>query len=291
VRLAVRIVAPAALGACLARQPAAPVAKRSDVRVSATACLDADAVRAAVVPVLTAHRAEQAGLVIDVVATPAPDAGADVQLRVIRRDADVGLDRHYALAANDCPSTPQLLALAVDRWLTSFPEWAEAPEPRPQVQRWLEVAALVTASAIAPPIGADAELGIVVDLGGRRDRFGISAVGRTGVPQPAGEGQFLQIAALGGASWRHRFAHWETRVELRGGGLRVSGLGFAENHETWVPWGELAVFAGRRWSWGALGCEVAATALRDHAVTADGLVSQDIPLIRVGFSGTFEIVR
>ena len=48
---------------------------------------------------------------------------------------------------------------------------------------------------------------------------------------------------------------------------------------------ERAVFAGRGFSWGALGVEVAVSGLRHRAVTRDGLVEEDIPLLRLGFAG------
>ena len=286
------MIALAAVVACRAPAPQPPAPRRSAVRVAPVPCLAAHDIEATIDAVFVAHHAEQAGLVVDVGAAPAAGAGVDVALRVMRHDGNVGLDRHYTLADNDCPSAPQLLALGVDRWLTSFPEWAEPPEPpRPLPSRSFEVAAEATASAIAPPFGVDGELGALVDYGSPSDRFGVSAVVRSSVPQVAGDGMFHLIATLGGATWRHRFAQWETRVELRGGGLRVSGIGFLEDRASWLPWFEVAAFAGRRWAWGTLGLQIAATTLRDHAVTSDGLVSQDIPLARIGISGTFELFR
>jgi hypothetical protein len=92
---------------------------------------------------------------------------------------------------------------------------------------------------------------------------------------------------LAGASWRHATGPWEARVEARGGVMLVSGIGFFDNGHDLLPWWEGAAFAGRRFAWGALGVEVAATALQHRAVTRDGLVSEDIPLLRVGIAGTF----
>ncbi len=278
------------VAACATAPPLPPVPPRTEVRVAAAACLDG--VQAAIEQTLADHHAEHSGLVVEVAAQgpSAPASGEDVSLRVVRPNGDVGLDRHYALAAADCASAPQLLALGVDRLLTSFPEWAEPPvPPRPRPTRWLEVAGGAAVSGIAPPIGIEGELAGLADLGGAVDRFGVSAAVRTGVPQPAGAGRFREIALLGGAAWRHRFARLETRVELRAGALRVNGIGFTPDDASWLPWWEVALLAGRRWSWGTLGGELAATALRDHAVTRDGLVSQDIPLVRLGISGTFDL--
>jgi hypothetical protein len=285
----VQLAAVVALAACRTAAPLPPPSPpHAEVRIATTICLPQPEVEAAITHVLAEHRADRSGLVVEIGAVPSGDAGADVVLRVVRPNGDVGLDRHYTLAVNDCASSPQLLALAVDRWLTSFPEWAEPPEPPPpQVARWLEVAASSTASAIAPPFGVEGELGGFVDFGGDRDRLGGSAWVRSGVPQHAGEGRFREIALLAGATWRHRVTRWETRLELRGGALRVNGIGFLENAASWLPWWEVSAFAGRRWSHGAVGLALAITAIRDHAVTRDGLVSEDIPLVRFGISGSF----
>lgn len=51
----------------------------------------------------------------------------------------------------------------------------------------------------------------------------------------------------------------------------------------------LSLFGGRAVSFGAIGLEVAGTAQRGRVVTRDGLVSEDIPLVRLGLSGTFQI--
>ena len=71
--------------------------------------------------------------------------------------------------------------------------------------------------------------------------------------------------------------------------LRVSGIGFFENDVSWLPWWEAAFFAGRAVSFGAVGFELAGAAQRDHAVTRDGLVSQAIPMVRLGIAGTLRI--
>jgi len=289
----VQIAAVVALAACRTAAPLPPpVPPHAEVRVASTICLVQHDVDVAVTRVLAEHRADRSGLVVEIGATPSGEAGADVALRVVRPNGDVGLDRHYALAANDCASAPQLLALGVDRWLTSFPEWAEPPvPPPPQAARWLEAGATSTASVIEPPFGVEGELGGFADFGGTGDRFGGAAFVRSGLPQHAGEGRFREVAVLAGATWRHRVVHWETRLELRGGALRVNGIGFLENSASWLPWWEVSAFVGRRWGRGAIGLALAVTALRDHAVTRDGLVSEDIPLVRFGISGSFGLFQ
>jgi hypothetical protein len=239
--------------------------------------------------VLAEHRADKSGLVVEVGGT-ASETGTDVTLRVLRSNGDVGLDRRYSLGPADCDSAPQLLALAVDRWLTSFPEWAEPPPPPvPPPVRWIEIAIPVAANGITPPLGVEAEAGVLVDWGNAANRIGGTALARTGIPQRAGDGKFREVAALAGVAWRHRTGAWETRVELRGGGLRVSGQGFAEDAVDWIPWGEGAVGAGRRFGFGVIGVELAATPIAAHATTKDGLVSEDIPRFRLGISGTFDV--
>src|SRR5438874_2729570 len=72
-------------------------------------------------------------------------------------------------------------------------------------------------AASVPPLGAEGEAGAFGDFGGERDRFGLSLVARTGIPQHAGGGRIREIAALAGATWRHQLGTWQARVELRGG--------------------------------------------------------------------------
>ncbi len=279
----------ACLVACRAPPPAPPAPRASEVRVAGETCLTSD-VHPAIDRVLADHHADRSGLVVEVSAQPSGE-GAEVALRVAGATGDVGLERRYTLAASDCASAAQLLALAVDRWLTSFPEWAEPPAPRAGApERWLAAAGTTTVSAMTPPVGVEGALGGLIDFGGAADRFGATALVRTGIPQHAGEGRFREIALLGGAAWRHRFARIDGRIELRGGALRINGLGYLEDHASWIPWAEVAAVAAWRWSWGSIGAELAVTALRDHAVTRDGLVSQDIPLARLGLSGTFELL-
>lgn len=270
-----------------APEPPAPV-----IRVDAPTCVAGDAVRAGVERVLHAHHAEQSGLVVEVAVTPG-DASADVALRVLGPRGDVGLDRRYALSTADCASAPDLIALAVDRWLTAFPEWAEPPPPpsppSPPPERWTEVLATAAVAGMAPPVGVEGQFGALVDRGGDGHRLGLSALVRTGLPQDAGDGQFRQISLLVGATWRRTIGDWALRAELRGGALRVNGIGFFENDASWLPRWEVALFGGRAVSFGAIGLEIAGTALRGRAVTRDGLVSEDIPLLRLGFSGTFQI--
>lgn len=284
----IRVVAAlAAVAACRVAPPVPPAPPHSEVRVQAETCIEHAAAEAAIARVLADHHANLAGLVVEIGATPT-DAGADVSLRVVRVGGDVGLDRSYALGTADCASAAPLLALAVDRWLTAFPEWAEPPPPpMPKPARWYAAALEGALGASTPPLGAEGEAGAFGDYGGERDRFGVSAIARTGWPHSAGGGRIREITALAGAVWRHRFDAWELRGELRGGVLRVNGLGFSSDRSAYLAWWEIAAFGGRRFSWGSLGVELAASANRDHAVTQEGLVSQSIPFVRLGFSASF----
>lgn len=278
-----------ALGACAHAPPPAPAPPPPTQITVDGACLTPDA-NDQIHRVIIDHHAERAGLVVDVRGT-AGDDGFDLALRVQRAGGDVGLERKHHVAEVDCASAGQLIALAVDRFLTSFPEWADPPRPPPPPPaRWTELVPTAAVNSIWMPIGVEAQGGAILDVGGWADRFGASAMVRASAPQHAGGGHFQQTAFLAGAAWRHRFARWDTRAELRAGGVLVSGIGFAANDHSWLLWWEAAGFAGRRLSWGTLGVEIAATALRDHAVTRDGLVSEDIPLLRVGLSATFGAV-
>ena len=277
------------LAAC-ATAPVRPVVRHSDVHVAASTCASPET-HARIARVLAEHHAELAGLVVDITTTPRDDGGAAIALRVVRPSGEVGLDRTYTLAANECASAPELLALGVDRWLTAFPEWAVPPPPEPAApERWLDVLARGTVAGIAPPLGVEGALGAIGDYGGVVDRVGGSVLVRSGPAQAAGSGRFREIALLAGAEWRHRWPQWDLGVELRGGVLRVSGLGFAINDASWIKWWEAAASFGRRFGRATVALEVAATTLRDHAVTRDGLVSQNIPLVRAGISLTFALV-
>jgi hypothetical protein len=272
----------AVLCAACASKPPAPA--KPSVRVTNASCLRGDEVEARIAQVFIDHHADRSGLVAHIVETGVEPAS--VTLQVVRGSGDVGLDRSYTFSPTDCASAPQLLALSVDRWLTSFPEWAEPP---PAPTRWNEVVVTTAVNSMWLPIGVDGELGALVDRGPRNDRFGATVLVRASIPQTFGSGRFQQTAFLAGASWRHRMGPWASRVELRGGALLVSGIGLADNSRDWLAWWELAGFFGRDMSWGVVGLEIAATALRDHAVTSDGLVSEDIPLLRVGVGGMFQI--
>jgi hypothetical protein len=217
-------------------------------------------------------------------------AGQTQQLRLVveRANGDVGLDRAYELGPSDCASAADLVALGVDRFLSSFPEWAgpppAPPPPPPPPVRWLDVTLVSAINSIWTPFGVDGQAGAVVDLGAARHRLGGSAIVRASIPQVAGDGRFQQTAVLFGISYRHRAGPWAVRAEARGGALLVSGFGFAENSSDWLPWWEGALYAGHAVGWGAIGVELAATGLRDHAVTRDGLVEEDIPVFRLGLA-------
>jgi hypothetical protein len=262
-----------------------PTARIEVVPETCPARADADARLRAV---LAAHRAERVDLVVRVETVPGPDpASTVIQLRVVRASGEVGLDRRFTLAPADCASAAELLALSVDRFLSAFPEWAGPPPPPPPPvvrTRWIDVTLEAAINSIWSPLGVDGQVGVLVDHGAARDRFGGGLLIRGSVPQAAGSGRFQQTALLGAASWRRRAGGWELRAEARAGALLVIGLGFDENDSDWLPWWEGAVFAGRALSWGAIGLEVAATGLQHKAVTRDGLVSEDIPLLRIGLA-------
>lgn len=271
-------------GACATTHVEPAPAPRPAVRITGASCLRGDEVDARITQVLAQHHAS--GLSCSVVETPGDPAAVTLQ---VTRGGEVGLERSYTFGPTDCASAPQLLALSVDRWLTSFPEWAEpAPPPRAPT-RWNEFVVTSAISSMWLPAGVDGYAGALLDRGPRADRFGGTLLVRASIPQAFGSGRFQQTAFLAGASWRHRAGKWATRVELRGGALLVSGIGLADNDSDWLPWWEAAVFGGRDLSFMVLGIEVAGTAMRARAVTRDGLVSEEIPLLRIGLAGMFQI--
>jgi hypothetical protein len=272
---------------CAAHPPAQPpVPPRATVEIHATSCVSAPAVEQRIAEVIATHQAEQSGLVVRV-SEVGSDASTDVALQIVRASGELGLDRHFTLGPLDCASAASVLALAVDRWLSEFPGWAAPVPPPAPPTRWNELHVISALSSMWLPLGVDGQLGALVDRGPRGDRFGGSLLVRASIPQAAGTGRFQQTALLAGASWRHTRGPWVSRIELRGGALLVSGIGFTDNGSDWLPWWELAVFGGHRFGFGTLGVEIAATGLQHRAVTRDGLVSEDIPFLRVGVGGMF----
>jgi hypothetical protein len=269
------------------RPPPPPQPAR--IEVAASECVDAS-LAARFEQVLDAHHARFADLIVRV-----DGDTANLRLRVSRSRGDAGLDRTYNLTPADCASAGDLLALGVDRFLTSFPDWAgPIPVAPPRVvrhplPRWFDAAVRGGANALFVPLGIDAHVGGVLDFGPERHRFGATLLVRASLPQAAGSGSFQQTAFLGGFAYRFAAAPWRFRAEARAGALLVRGIGLAENASDWLPWWEFAAFAGRSFSWGAIGVEVAASGLRDKAVTRDGLVSEDIPLLRLGVAAEFDI--
>ncbi|HEU0031668.1 MAG TPA: hypothetical protein VFQ53_13605 [Kofleriaceae bacterium] len=284
------------LGACTHAAPVVAPSPPPPARIEITGgdCPSTAAARDRIAGVLAAHGATHGDLAIRVTATGSEPT--EVRLVVERGSGEaagsVGLDRAYTLAAADCTSAPELLALAVDRFLSAFPEWAGPPPVRAPVAppaRWVEVTAESAVSSLWAPIGIDGQAGAIVDVGGARDRLGGSLLVRASLPQAAGNGSFQQTAVLAGIAYRHRAGAWALRAEARAGAVRVTGMGFTENASDWLPWWEGAVFGGRAWSWGSLGLELAASGLRHVATTRDGLVREDIPALRVGLGGEFQI--
>lgn len=272
--------------------PSRPAVPRAKMQIDSAGCVEETEARTRLIEVLVAHHAEESALIVDVVTSANPDGEHELQLRVIRERGDVGLDRRYVLGPGDCSSAAELLALSVDRFLNSFPEWADPVSPpahEPGHQDGIDLLLLSSLNSIWLPFGVDAQLGALADFGGTQNRLGGSVLVRASLPQQAGSGRFQQTALLSGVSWRHRRGPWELRVELRGGALLVSGLGFAENDSDWLPWWEAAAFAGRNFSWGSAGFELAGSALRHRAVTQDRLVSEDISSLRIGLAGSFEL--
>jgi hypothetical protein len=280
----------AACGAT-APPPAAPSPRprpRAEIRVSSSTCPDPPAAEARLRAVLVEHDAVHADLIVEVSAQP-----GELQLVVLRTGGDVGLDRRYPIGPADCDSAAELLALGVDRFLSSFPEWAgpapppETPPPPPETppRRGLGVALTAATHALVDPLGADVQVGALLTRRG----LGGTAMIRATLPQAAGDGHFQQTSFLGGVAWRQPLDGWELRVELRAGGLLVSGLGFDDDRASWLPWWEAAVTGSRRFGWGTAGLELAGTALRHRAVTSDRSVSEAIPWLRIGVAGTLDV--
>lgn len=261
----------------------APRPVQPRIEVPSMTCPASSDARARLARVIAAHGATATDLVIRVDVSGGP--ANEIHLRISRSTGDVGVDRTFVLGPGDCASASELLALALDRFLSAFPEWAGPARPSPPPQRWTELAVVTAVSSIWVPFGVDGQVGAFVDRGSRHHRIGGGLLARGSFPQAAGSGRFQQTALLGGVGYRYLGENWQLRVQVRGGGLLVTGLGFDENRSDLLPWWEGAVYAGRVVSWGSIGVEVAASGLRHKAVTTDGMVSEDIPLFRLGLAG------
>jgi hypothetical protein len=236
--------------------------------------------------VLAAHGAERSDLVIRVTTTGDRET-SELRLLVERSNGEIGLDRTYPLGPSDCESAAELLALGVDRFLSSFPEWAgpppPPPPPAPPPTRWLDVTVISAINSIWNPLGVDGQAGALVDLGARRHRFGGSAIVRASVPQAAGNGRFQQTAFLAGATYRHRAGPWAIRAEARAGALLVSGI-----HARTARLAAVVGRRGVRWArirLGNAGIEPPRRACAIATIARDGLVEEDIPLLRWFCSG------
>src|SRR5436853_4611585 len=118
------------------KPPAIPVVPpEAKVEIAAGTCPEPGVAEQRIRAVLVGHHAEYGDFTIRVAiatADPATTATTNLTLSIVRPSGEVGVERDYALGPADCASAPDLLALAVDRFLSSFPEWAgPAPAPPP----------------------------------------------------------------------------------------------------------------------------------------------------------------
>src|SRR5690349_12091819 len=107
------------------KPPAIPVMPpEAKVEIAPGECPAPDVAETRIRAVLVTHHAEYGDFTIRVTTVAAAPPATNVTLSIVRPSGEVGVERDYALAPADCASAPDLLALAVDRFLSSFPEWA-----------------------------------------------------------------------------------------------------------------------------------------------------------------------
>lgn len=229
-----------------------------------------------------------------VAADPAVSLGTRVELTVERSDGTRGLERSYRLARADCASAPELLALALDRFLAEFPIWGVPARRREERSRALEVVGGVAAGAALGPSTPAFDLGGALDLEvAPRHMLGAGLTVRASAPLALGSGRYqLTTAAIGGR-WRYTgLGAWEPRLEVRGGGVLVLGVGFdADNDRQVLPWFEGVAAVSRRWRGVAFGAWVAVAPVSHRAVTDDGLFSRDIPNVHAGLSAEWRFLE
>lgn len=244
-------------------------------------CVDRVAVTRTLRGVFAKLRANDSTLQITVTAT-AGQAGTVASLTVVRGDGKIGLARQYSFATADCDSVAQLLAVTVERFLTAFPAWAGPPRvievDNTISARWELIAA---ASVEGRVRGASGELETLLDFGSGAHRFGVTALWRVASPQDLGSNRFTYMTGAAGLLWRHQGA-WHLRAELRLGGTRVRGLGFAQNTSAWLPALEGAFAVERSLGPVRLGLQLSVSPLLQTAVTLDGRFRRRIPWTHFG---------
>lgn len=265
---------------------AAPT-RRSDrasrVETIGQACPTARDAQAAVHPVLARHGAQNSGLVVSVATEVVDDLTRRLQLRVLRADGDIGLDRSYELPRGDCSSAAQLVAVTVDRFLASFPRWLDSASGGDQPLRSTELEMRGGPTGFATPASYGGVVGLRASRGVTVHRLGVGLVVSGTLPIRVGAGRFFTAAALGELFWAGRWSRLELSLGLRGGVMTVSGTGFEQNETSALRWAEGAASLARRFGWGTLGLDLGASLWQHRALShGDSNGSQDIPAFRLG---------
>jgi hypothetical protein len=264
-----------------------------------TDCLAAEAVREKLGRLLAQYDIKES-LSVALVVDPAT-SGRVISLRVIvNRTGAVILDRHFNLQVQDCPSALDLLTAVLERFLVETPaeQWLDSlanpvpllPPPPPPPEKILvmkdmaELAGMAFVSVdsrwVTP--SADLELGTAIDVGSSSHRLIGSAAVRLGLPRALGTGHYLEASALLGVGWRYASQNWMLRMEVRTGGLLVSGYGYQNDYHDWVLWLEFQSTLAWNWRGVLFGPLIAVSVLR-HEVLTTLQVSEQLPWLRIGF--------
>ncbi len=277
---------------CLVTQLSLPVPATASISVhieSHTECLDEEQLQLRIGKLLEHYEGGSEGS-ITVAGSPGETATI-ATLRVVTVVGEVVLDRLFELRPEDCPSAVDLFATVLEQFLREFPRegWGEDPQPQPVPERIIvtqdvtEFAGrfFVAADTRWQPTSGDLELGATLDVGSDRHRLTASAAFRVGYPHKLGGGQYIENLALLGVGWRYASQNWLTQIEVRTGGLVVSGFGYAINHHTWLLWLEAQGAIMWHWHGVLMGPQVGVSPLQHRVVTVDGDVSA-IPRVRIG---------
>lgn len=196
------------------------------------------------------------------------------------------LERRYELAAADCASATELLALVLERFLAGFPaERWRALERRAALaalDRRLEVALEAAVALELVPTGGSFELGASLEYGSSRHRFGASLLARASLPRVLGQGHFLALGVLAGLRYRLAAFAWQPGLEVRAGPVLLAGYGFDESYTRAAFGLEVVVRLERAFRRLRLGLELGASPLRHRVLTLDRSASESLPLLLVG---------
>ena len=227
-----------------------------------------------------------------------------VSLVVATPEGSVLLERSYSFKPEDCDSAADFLMLVLERFLTTLPleRWevvkalrakalpaASRPASAPAVPSGapsrgtaLELSLHLAVNMAPVPLDMDLELGGQLLIGAGDHRLSAGVLVRGSLPHGLGGGGYQVTAPMASVGWQYAAGRLRPSLELRLGGLVVSGHGYFENYTRGLFWVEAAGALQWRWRALALGVQLAASPMMYEASTFSGQSTRALPGFRVG---------